>query len=380
MYCENCGNEVFVVPDYNSIDELLEAEVRDGIEDSQKMQINRIKSGNISVRDRNREAELKRRRMQKAKKERMRKIRIRNRIILAVVVVLIVIVSFLMYHSSYTGIMKKADKAYNSKDYDNAVSFYKKAISKNEKKAAAYVGLSKVYLSEQDEDLAETVFLDALKSQEDNAEIYNACFEFYLNTNQNMKIPEMYSEASDMVQEKLAKYHVAKPTFSLDATIAYDDVQQVTLETKKGYTIYFTTNDTPPTLDSQVYTAPIQLEEGETTIQMIAVNKENIPSETVMATYVVEFPEIDAPAVSPSTGQYSVATNVTIQIPSGYKAYYTTDGSVPTVGSIEYTEPVPMPNGETIFKAILVSKDGRVSDVTTRNYMFESLDSGTSPE
>ena len=37
-----------------------------------------------------------------------------------------------------------------------------------------------------------------------------------------------------------------------------------------------------------------------------------------------------------------------------------------------YTEPIDMPEGETIFKAILVNKKGKTSGITTRNYTLES--------
>lgn len=86
--------------------------------------------------------------------------------------------------------------------------------------------------------------------------------------------------------------------------------------------------------------------------------------------YTVELPIEDAPAVSPSTGQYSTAQEIEIKVPDGYTAYYTTDKSEPTTSSTKYTGPVEMPEGETIFKAVLVNAKGRVSGITTRNYVL----------
>ena len=111
--------------------------------------------------------------------------------------------------------------------------------------------------------------------------------------------------------------------------------------------------------------------EGETVVSAIAVNKKGIPSLPVKKTYTVELPIEDAPAVSPSTGQYESATQIEIKVPEGYEAYYTMDKSDPTTASTKYVGPIDMPEGETIFKAILVNAKGRTSGVTTRNYVLE---------
>jgi len=46
------------------------------------------------------------------------------------------------------------------------------------------------------------------------------------------------------------------------------------------------------------------------------------------------------------------------------------DGSIPTINSTMYEYPIDMPEGETVFSAILVSGGGRVSEVTRRNYVL----------
>ena len=54
-------------------------------------------------------------------------------------------------------------------------------------------------------------------------------------------------------------------------------------------------------------------------------------------------------------GQYEEHTTITIFVPDGYTAYYTTDKSDPTANSTLYTGPIDMPEGTTIFKAVLVA-------------------------
>ena len=173
------------------------------------------------------------------------------------------------------------------------------------------------------------------------------------------------------MRSELSEYVSEGPTFSLDDSETFEDVQELSLSAGNGCTIYYTTDETDPTVKSTKYAEPIQISEGETVVSAIAVNKKGIPSLPVKKTYTVELPIEDAPAVSPSTGQYESATQIEIKVPEGYEAYYTMDKSDPTTASTKYVGPIDMPEGETIFKAILVNAKGRTSGVTTRNYVLE---------
>ena len=67
----------------------------------------------------------------------------------------------------------------------------------------------------------------------------------------------------------------------------------------------------------------------------------------------------DAPVVTPTTGQYYEYTMIEIEVPEGYEAYYTFNGEVPekdSEDSYKYTEPIDMPEGNTLFSAVLIDK------------------------
>lgn len=275
-----------------------------------------------------------------------------------------------LYLSSYAGTVFLGNRALKSGEYTKAEDYFRKAVGKDKKKVEAYAGLSKVYIGQNDVNAAENLFLEVIEEQPDNAAVYEAAFVFYLDTKQPMGIPELLRGAKNSVAEELSAYVVSEPEFSLDEKETYDDVQQLTLTSKAGE-IRYTTDGTMPDTTSQVFTEPIQLGEGENTIKAIVVNKEGVPSQTAEKEFVIELPIEDAPAVSPSTGQYSEAQSIEIKVPEGYSAYYTTDGTDPTTASTPYKKAVEMPKGETLFKAILVTKSGRVSGITTRNYVRE---------
>ena len=405
LYCKKCGREVQIVPDYNPLEEMLTAQIQlDGNEQESELdqyinqkRRNNNRTGQSAGRNTGRSAsrtteamtgrrmtgnttgqmltEKERRKRQSAKAARKKALRRKRRIVLLIMAAIVVLAGagfYVVYQNSYNGIMKKAQKAAQSKDYTTAEAYYKQAISKNTKKADAYTGLADVYQSQDKTDEGTTLFEEAVSKQSGNVELYKACMDFYLKSDQNMEIPELLDSVNDSMLEKLSDYVVDEPKFSLEDSTTYDDVQKLLLTADKD-TIYYTTDGTDPDLTSTKYTSEgIQISEGETTIKAIAVNKKGVPSAIGKKTYTVEVPVEDAPAVSPSTGQYDEAVPIEVKVPEGYTAYYTTDGTDPTTASTKYTGPIDMPKGETLFKVVLVNGKGRMSGITTRNYMYDN--------
>ena len=405
LYCKKCGREVQIVPDYNPLEEMLTAQIQlDGNEQESELdqyinqkRRNNNRTGQSAGRNTGRSAsrtteamtgrrmtgnttgqmltEKERRKRQSAKAARKKALRRKRRIVLLIMAAIVVLAGagfYVVYQNSYNGIMKKAQKAAQSKDYTTAEAYYKQAISKNTKKADAYTGLADVYLLQDKADEGTTLFEEAVSKQSGNVELYKACMDFYLKSDQNMEIPELLDSVNDSMLEKLSDYVVDEPKFSLEDSTTYDDVQKLLLTADKD-TIYYTTDGTDPDLTSTKYTSEgIQISEGETTIKAIAVNKKGVPSSISKKIYTVEFPVEDAPAVSPSTGQYDEAVQIEVKVPEGYTAYYTTDGTDPTTASTKYTGPIDMPKGETLFKVVLVNGKGRMSGITTRNYMYDN--------
>ena len=399
LYCRHCGKEVRIVPDYNPLDDMLTAQIKgaidsDGYEDERyysRPSRNRDAAGRSTTdsrrgnerrstgvarnntRNRSRqmnEDERRRRNRERARQKALRKKKKKRALLLALSLLLIIgIVGIFAYMTSYIGAVNKGNKALERNDYTEAEDCFRNAMAKDDTRPEAYTGLSKVYQAQDNTEKAERLFSDALKKQEDNIELYRACIKFYIRSDQNEKIPELLDNATSTITDELPEYVVKTPKFSLDDGEDYDDVQQLKLTAESGNKIYYTKNK-KPTTGSHKYNSPIQIEEGDTTIYAIAVNKAGIPSLPVKKSYTVELPIEDAPAVSPSTGQYSTAQEIEIKVPDGYTAYYTTDKSEPTTSSTKYTGPVEMPEGETIFKAVLVNAKGRVSGITTRNYVL----------
>ena len=167
LYCKKCGREVQIVPDYNPLEEMLTAQIQlDGNEQGSELDqyINqkrrkKNRTGPSAGRNTGRSAsrttaamtgrrmtgnttgqmltEKERRKRQSAKAARKKALRRKRRIVLLIMAAIVVLAGagfYVVYQNSYNGIMKKAQKAAQSKDYTTAEAYYKLSIERQEPK------------------------------------------------------------------------------------------------------------------------------------------------------------------------------------------------------------------------------------------------------
>ena len=103
---------------------------------------------------------------------------------------------------------------------------------------SAYTGLADVYQSQDKTDEGTTLFEEAVSKQSGTVELYKACMDFYLKSDQNMEIPELLDSVNDSMLEKLSDYVVDEPKFSLEDSTTYDDVQKLLLTADKDCLLY----------------------------------------------------------------------------------------------------------------------------------------------
>ena len=90
------------------------------------------------------------------------------------------------------------------------------------------------------------------------------------------------------------------------------------------------------------------------TISAVAVNEKGVYSSVVTKEYEIAIPAPELPVVFPDGGEFSQETFVLIEVPEGYHAYYTWDGSDPNILSTQYTEPVAVPKGNHVLSVIII--------------------------
>jgi hypothetical protein len=136
------------------------------------------------------------------------------------------------------------------------------------------------------------------------------------------------------------------PVFSV-APGTYTTVQQVVLSSAIPEDIYYTTDGSTPTTSSPYYRWPIVVSSSET-IKALGSAYAYLPSAVATATYIVHA-QAAAPVIVPASGTYEQGQTVTItDSTSDASIYYTTDGSVPSAGSIRLSQPIVLKASETI--------------------------------
>lgn len=369
LYCEACGAEVRIVPDYNPLDEVLTAHVRGEIEgrfDDEPEERERVRRTTPAS------GKGKRKKKRKEKKKKM--------LIILGILLGTMLIGLIVFRGSYGGLIQRGNNAIEDKRYNAAYKYFQEASEKNEKKPEAYTGMAKVYLLQDSPEEAENVFTTQLAAQPDNAAIYLAAAQFYIDTQQTSKIPVMLDSCSEeSVLSEMADYIVEPPTFSLDDG-TYEEVQKLEISSEEGNDIYYTLDESNPTVEkSTKYGEEIELDEKEWVVKAICVNEKGIPSLPVTRKTTVELPISDPPAVSPSSGLYEEKMDITIQVPEGFTAYYVFGSTEPTEENwTVYEGPISMPEGNKIFSAILMENDtGKKSAATVRNYDLKLTKEGS---
>lgn len=356
LYCDVCGTEVRIVPDYSPLDEVLTAHVRGEIK------------GRVDKERPDTEPEVK---PKKKKKSSPRKNKKKKMIWILGSLLAVMIVGLILFRSSYAGLIQRGNNAMSEKRYNAAYRYFHDASEKKPERPQAYTGMAKVYIAQENMADAENLFLTEIDEQPDNAEIYRAAAEFYLDTKQASRIPIMLDNCtSETVIAEMSDYYVEGPTFSL-ADGKYEEVQSLVLSSEEGNQIYYTLDESEPTKENGTrYGTEIELDEKEWVVKAICVNKKGIPSLVETRHIQVELLLSDPPMVAPSSGLYEEHTNITIQVPEGFTAYYVFGSTEPTKENwTKYEGPISMPEGNKIFSAVLMENDtGKISAATVRNY------------
>jgi hypothetical protein len=129
----------------------------------------------------------------------------------------------------------------------------------------------------------------------------------------------------------------------------YTSSQSVTISTStSGASIYYTTNGTTPTTNSNLYSSPVTVASTET-LQAIGVKTGLASSAVASAQYTINLPAAATPVPNPSPGTYAGTQTLSFtDSTSGSTMYCTTNGNAPTIASTPYTAPFTVSLTQTI--------------------------------
>lgn len=368
LYCEHCGEDIHIVPDFepeieynmeqtlNDIAKEMEPETEkdkeDALQDATEFQDWDEPSGNQTIRHPFRW----------------------KFILLALVLVVVAVVctgfgiSYSHYHSAEYQI--KCAKDYVAREeYDQAIVCYERALEIDPGNITLKFELADIYFQKNNkieyEYLLREIVADPTATTEQLESAYGKLIAIYAAREDHKTINDLLQNCGNVnIMSKYQSYMAMEPEFSLQEGY-YTSIQPLKLTTFGSGKIYYTMDGSEPGENSSLYTAPILLESGDYCVKAIYINENDISSKVVTKNYHIEIEELSAPDVTAVSGDYEFPIN--IEVSDGEDVYYTTDGSDPTQNSSVYIGPIPMPLGKSVFRFIRIA-DGRKSEIVEKSY------------
>ncbi len=358
LYCETCGEEIKIVPDFEPEIEYSIRETLSGIMDE---------AFDEEVGDEPEE-----------KKSTGGK---NTKIVLALILVLTLLVAlgftaFQYYrNNSLPYQLAKAESCIASNDIHGAISYYVRAVELDETDIPMQFTLADLYGGAKLNDLSMDVLYNIIHSPyatENEVETaYKKLIDIYKSKGDYASINTLLKNTDkENIKTMFQSYMAQLPEFSY-AEGTYEEVVPLKLTASTQGTIYYTTDGSVPDENSPIYTTPIFLETGKYTISAIFVNQYGIKSDVVKKTYNIDVLKPIAPEVQTYSGEYTTPTLIEVVVPERCYVYYTTDGTVPTQQSAQYLSPIPMPLGKSTFKFVTYNEEGVSSDCTMREFELE---------
>lgn len=404
LYCDNCGKEVQMVPDYNAFEEdylnrvLFEGEASEDEE-------------NLAMEDaeqRRREERINRNRKQR-ELERQKALKKKKAVMIGSIVAVAIVVIFIIvlvvkittdrnHESSYTYQFEQGKIAEKQNDIPKAIGFYENAAALDKDDMIVRYVLAGLYLKEKDYNKAIVTCSEILAKDDTEFQAYEMLLQA-LEANKDFdaikelsaKIPD-----DDNIRNLFSKYLVVAPTANYE-TGSYEEFIDVELSGASDVTIYYTDNgDDPKGSTAKKYTEPISLKDtGKYKIKAVAVNAKGIYSETVTFTYDIDLAApvtpfftteeeafdlekkpipgafyigsikkestdpVDPGNTDPgNTEQVKEEKVIVINVPENCKAYYEWNKETPSIASAQYDpmSGIPMMEGNNILYIIFIDE------------------------
>lgn len=363
MYCEDCGYEINLVPEF-------EAKVEDHITESIQNVVDKAKLNEESTQN-------------KEKRNKVFYISTSLAAVLAFLLVSVLICGITIWRQSSFVQEMLVEYYIDDEDYDKAITYLKDTIAKDPSKISLQFKLCELYMTLGEEEVAldiyDTIAKDTTYTFEERVATIEKIVSYYAGQKKYKLISEYLSDFDDeKIQMAFLDYMVAPVEFS-QTEGTYTSLITLKLSSNAIGTIYYTTDGSKPTKRSPEFMNTIFLEPGENVVSAFFVNDYGVESKVVTKTYTIESKRVNPPEVLTYSGSYNCPVKVNLEKDYNTRVFYTTDGSVPNANSNLYSGSLYLPVGKSTFKFIAIDPRGNVSDVVTREYEV-TLDTDLTPE
>jgi hypothetical protein len=275
------------------------------------------------------------------------------------------------YDYNYT----KGMELYEAADYDLAKEYFINAYNTSEGKRNVTMmqNLADIYISEQDYSNAITVLKSILEYDVANTDALEKLAGIYYTKKDGAELTALINKyEGNKASSVLDSYKVSEPSPSeIPGTLS--EPVDLTLIAQDDCSIYYTLDGTEPTTKSTLYSEPIKIEKDSVTIKAFAVNSIGVTSNTVTLAYTVSLQAPAAAELSVESSTISEGTVILINnLEEGCKAYYTVDGTTPTINSIIYDDGIDLTAGSYVLSVVIVNKSNLSSPITRKNITVEA--------
>lgn len=265
------------------------------------------------------------------------------------------------YEQEYASAVSYAENG----EYTNAIEAIERAIKYGESKPEDQLLRGDYYIAAGQIEDGINIYTELIDNQTITIPATLRVIDYYLGTGDYDALNKFLLLCKDEdIQETYTEYMAKPPVFNVEGG-SYDKKFDLQMEANTEGTIYYTLNGTTPDENSAVYSEPILLDIGMYNVKAIFVNANGQKSDTAEVQYLIDASVPVAPELSITDGVYETPEYIVASIPAGCTVYYTTDGTTPTLSSAQYTRPIPMQLGDTIYKFVSYNNKGIASEETT---------------
>lgn len=364
LYCEKCGREIQMVPDF-------EPEIENSIRETLSSVGEEIEGEKGSARD----AEAQSTKGSSERSQERKRLLVTWIAVFSAVTVLTLLGGLFFYHRySYDYQVRQARKYAQNGSYEKAIDYLERAQELDRNGVDAVFLEADYYLELKEEDQALFLLLNMIERKQltyDQLEkAYERIVSIYDSQGKYEEISRLLKECTEEgIQNHFQNYMALEPQLDYPSG-DYDRVLMLKLSANTTGKIYYTFDGSDPNEHSLIYTAPLFLESGEYQISAVFVNDYGIKSPVVRGWYVIHVAVPKAPEVPVQSGDYHEITMIEVNSDEEGEIHYTSDGSEPTRDSPLYTSPIQMPLGRSNFKFVVISDEGVSSEVVSRSFDF----------
>ncbi len=262
-------------------------------------------------------------------------------------------------------------ETYTAKEsYNKAIACYNRALELDGENIELQFALAEVYFLKNNKVEYEYLLREIAGNENATTEqldrAYGKLIAIYRARGDYQTINELLMNSSNEQMRVTYQNYIAKaPEFSVKEGY-YTSIQILKLSALGTGKIYYTMDGSEPDENSEQYISPIFLEDGDYQIRAVFINDNGISSNVVSKEYHIEDDNIPAPEVSVGSGEYNYPMSIAVADDDG-EVYYTMDGSDPTYASQLYSGPIHMPIGKSRYKFARIV-DGVTGEVVERVY------------